>query len=312
MKKILVLFMLVVLFTACGSTEKKNAPEVVVYELKHKFHKELFLKAPDLNVMGDYLIVGGSFQRDSIYRFYSIDRGMEEVAAYGGIGNGPGEFIQPKLTYTDGNMFAINDINHNILAVVAVHENDGKIKIEEVKRLKGVYKPKKNELVLRDILYMKIGEFHYVSSLEAGEGCFFNLLDSVLLPIESFGESPIKEKVDSYTSRNRLQGSKEVYGNTLFFGTTNLPYLASYTLRDGKMEKDWSIYYDTPHYVISNGDVKFIREHSKGPLLGLQADDKYIICYIAIICFGSLKPKRLIQIQMKYMYSIVKVKKLLA
>ena len=276
MKKFVVFSLLLLVMYSCGSSEKKEAPEVKRYELKSKYYKELIIRYPLLSVMGDYLIVSSSMERDTLCHFYAIDRNMEEVASYGRLGQGPGEFIQPVLTYTDGDEFAMNDLNHNVLAIIGVTEKDGGLDIRERIRLKGEYKPKKGELVPRDIMYTKIGDSHFVSKLEAGEGRFFNLLDSALVPIYSFGESPIKEEIDSYVSGNRLQGEMHVYKNKVFFGTSDLPYLASYTLCNGRMEKDWSLYYDTPHYAVSNGDVKFSRESSKGPLFSLQADDNYI------------------------------------
>lgn len=276
MKKLLIVGLLSLVMFSCASTGKKNVSEITQYELKHKYYKELIIRAPRLSVMDDYLIVSSSSERDTLCRFYAIDKNMEEVATYGRLGQGPGEFIHPRLTYTDENLFAMNDINHSILAIIGVFEKDGKLDIKEIKRLKQEYKPKKGEFLLTDAFYTKIGDSHFVSKLQAGDGRFFNLLDSTLMPIHYFGESPIKEEVDVMVAMNRLQGKMHVYKDKLFFGATDLPYLASYTLRDGKMQKDWSLYYDTPHYGISNGDVKLSREHSKGPLFSLQADDKYI------------------------------------
>lgn len=276
MRKYLLVCLLSLAMFGCGSSEKRDVPVVKEYELKHKYYKELIIRSPRLSVLGDYLIVSSSSERDTVCRFYAIDKNMEEVAGYGRIGQGPGEFVQPRLTYTDGNEFAMNDINHGVLAILAVSEKDGKLDVKEVKRLKGEWKPKKGEITPRDYEYKKIGDSHFVSKLMAGEGRFFNLVDSALVPVHSFGKSPIKDDVDIMVVSNRLQGQMHVYKDKMFFGTRELPYLASYTLRDGKMVNDWSIYYDTPHYAVSNGDIKFSRESSKGPLFSLQADDNYI------------------------------------
>lgn len=272
----LIIVVFALMMFGCGDGNKNKTTHVTEYNLKHKFHKELFFNAPKLAVMGDYLIISDIYQRDSICRLYAIDKGMEEVAAYGNIGNGPGEFIQPALTYAGEDEFFMNEVNHSLLAVIGIVEEGGQVQLKEKERLKGVYKPKKGEIVPRDLFYTPLGSNHYVSLIEAGEDRYFNLLDSTLAPITSFGELPIKEKLDPMVVRNRLQGKIAVHGETLFVGTTKLPYLASYTLRQGSMEKDWSVFYETPHYSISNGDVKFSREHSKGPLLSLRADSRYI------------------------------------
>ena len=76
--------------------------------------------------------------------------------------------------------------------------------------------------------------------------------------------------------RNRLSGKTASNQNSFFYATIDLPYLASYSLRDGDMVKDWEIFYKTPYYGISGGDIKYIKEKSTGPMKDIKVDDRYI------------------------------------
>ena len=110
----LLLYCSFVLFLAsCTSSSKEKVAEVNIkhYQLKHKFHREIFMRFPRIQIADDYLIVATPHQKDKFVAIYSIEDNMEETALYGYLRNGPDEFTQPILTYADGNVFRLNEIN---------------------------------------------------------------------------------------------------------------------------------------------------------------------------------------------------------
>ena len=276
LKRIIYLLVCINFLCACSFNQESNSVKNKIYNLKHKGHCEIYLAQPQLAVTDSFIIIVSPKQSEGICQLYSIENNMEMVCTYGRIGNGPNDFLQPMLTYTTGNTFGLNDLNLSTLAIIRIEQNENSISIKEEKKMKAPYKPMKKEFVPRDICYLKLGKGHYVSSLFAGDGCFFTLSDSLLQPIMRFGESPIKEELSSVVSRSRLRGKTAVYDNTFFYATSDLPYIASYTLQKDSMIKAWSRFYRKPYYAISNGDLKYNKEYSTGPLLDMKVDSNYI------------------------------------
>ena len=68
--------------------------------------KELLLSHPRLAMSDSFLVIVSSGQ-DEICTVCDVYNEMDEVCRYGKIGNGPGEFIQPLLTYAYGNTFGL-------------------------------------------------------------------------------------------------------------------------------------------------------------------------------------------------------------
>ena len=64
MRKFLVCLLSLSMF-GCGSSEKRNVPVAKEYELKHRYYKEVIIRSPRLSVLGDYLIVSSSSERDT-------------------------------------------------------------------------------------------------------------------------------------------------------------------------------------------------------------------------------------------------------
>lgn len=247
-----------------------------VYELKHKaYDTELMLTMGYMQALDSFLLIT-SLETDKICSFYSPQNGMKEVFQYGTLGNGPGEFLQPLLTYSYGNSFGLNEVNKQELIVLELDMTDGGPSVSEQKRLKAPYKRKKGELSLPDYCFVRLDDSHFVSQVCAGENNFFTLLDDSLRPVERFGESPVREELPSYASRTRLHGHLAAHDGTMFFASNNLPYLACYQLTSGRMQKKWSFYYNEAHYGVRNGDLLFDREKSVGKVLGLNTDGRYV------------------------------------
>lgn len=269
---------LVALLASCSSTEKKDLGVTLKnsYNLEHKtYDTELLISVGRLAVIDSFLIVISN-EQESFCKVYSIPNDMEEVYSFGRIGNGPGEFIQPILTYSHNNTFGLNEVNKQELAVMQLANINGNISINEQVRLKAPYKMKKGELVPPDYFFTKLNKTHYVSALIAEDGRFFSLLDSTLSHINQFGESPIPEKLSLISTRNRLQGRIAANEGTMVFATSNLPYLASYKLINDEMQKQWSFYYDQPYYGVRNEDLLYNKERSFGKVIDLKMDAQYI------------------------------------
>ncbi len=273
----LIFFILCISFIiSCKLKDESSGNSYKEYELKHKQHCEIYLHRPHIQVADSFLIVVSHRQNDGICQLYSIERNMEMVCTYGKIGNGPKEFLQPVLTYATGNIFALNDLNLTSLAIMQIETVNDSISVRELKRMKAPYIPQKGEFMPKDVRFMKIGKEHYVSSLYAGNNRFFTLSDSLLQPVLRFGESPIKEELSTFVMRSRLGGKTAVHKNTFIFATNDLPYLASYSLQNDSMIKNWSMFYKKPYYGISNGDILYSKENTTGPMIDLKVDSQYI------------------------------------
>lgn len=270
--------LLLLLFEGCGFDRQSNLSDDFnkIYTLKHKsYETELMISNGRIEVIDTFLIVVSS-QRDSFCKVYSIPEEMKEVYSYGHIGNGAKEFLQPLLTYSYGDMFGLNDVNKNELSIMKLVKENEELSVIEQKRLKASYKMKKGGLTLRDYYFSRLDSSHYVSLLCDGDGRYFSLFDSTLTRIEWFGESPIVEELPNIALFNRLNGRIATYGGTMAFATYQLPYLACYQLKEEKMQKMWSFFYDKAFYEVRNGDLLFSKEKSLGQVLSLKMDAQYI------------------------------------
>ena len=246
------------------------------YTLKHKFHDtELLISSGRITVIDSFLILV-SLQQDPFCKVYSIPNNMKEVYGYGHIGNGPGEFLQPLLTYSYSNTFGLNEVNKQELAIMQITSTNDNISIVEKSRLKAPYERKMGELNPPDYYFTKLDDTHYVSWLGAGENLLFSLLDSALVHINRFGESPIPEELSIINFRTRLNGPIAANDGTMVFATSKLPYLACYKLKNDILQKQWSIFYDQAHYTIRNDDLLLDKEKSFGRVLDLKMDSQYI------------------------------------
>lgn len=276
--KLALIVSLVISILSCTSLRKEG--NNVVFEKKEELvHKtydtELLFSNAHITVI-DSLVLIVTIEQDPICRVYSINQDMKEVYSYGKIGKGPGEFIQPFLTYSDKNVFGLNEVNRQELALMELTSLAGEYSIREKVRLKAPYKRAKGELIPADLYFVKLDETHYASLLYADNGRFFSLLDSTLSHINHFGESPISEEVPYLTLFRRLNGCIAAQNGALAFAPRNLPYLSFYKLVNEEMQKQWSFYFREPFYGVRNGDILFDKEKTRGQVLDLQLDDQYI------------------------------------
>lgn len=268
----------VVILVSCNFVNHRDGLEKSgkIYNLKVNNRQELLIGSGRMAMADSFLIIVSS-RPNGICKIYSVYDNNKEICTYGKTGNGPGEFIQPLLTYARNNEFGLNEINKQELAVLSINEtNEGEVTVYEKKRLKAPHQRKKGEWTPADYFITKLDSLHYVSLVGVEEGRFFTLSDSTLLPIDSFGELPVKEDLSSIAARNRLSGRIATYNGRMVFGTTKLPYLASYRICNEKMEKMWSLYYAETGYGVKNGDLLFDKDKARGPLLDLKMDSKYI------------------------------------
>lgn len=279
MLRFLIMILSIMLMGCNSSTMKDDVSEFnKVYKLEHTSYKEIIMKDPQIEVTDSFIVLVSARYGENVCKVYSIDKKMEEVCTYGSFGQGPNEFRQPALTVSTGNDFGINEINEMQYVKLAIEQVDGKVEVREKERHKAVYKRLKGEdYTPKDTRYMplKNGQY-YVSCFFLKDGAFFTLSDSLLQPVNRFGKSPIKEEVPTIGIRNRLNGFMDVYDTRLFYATSELPYLASYTLGSNEMDLDWEIFYKEPYYGVVEGEVRFDKEKSTGPLNDMRADSRYV------------------------------------
>lgn len=279
MKKISYLF-LVITVLGCSPIEKDFFVSFdKTYELKHYVHDELIMKDPHLAVSDSFLIIVSAYndKESKVCNVYSIYDKVKKIGSYGEIGSGPKEFRQPVLTFAKHNKFGLNDINEKTLTILEIIHHKDSTNIIEHKRLKAPLIKQRKEYIPLDTRYMPIndGSF-YISSIFMSKNKCFTLSDSTLIPVQRFGRASINEDIDGRIIRNRLNGYIATYGDRMFFATMNLPYISSYKLGNGEMQECWEKFYATPYYTVSNGDVKYDKEKSIGPLKAMCVDSKYI------------------------------------
>lgn len=120
---------IITILTSCISTNKQNVTVEFneEYFLKHRaYNTELLIKQGQITVIDSFLILI-AIQQEPFCMIYSIPQNMKEIYSYGSIGNGPGEFLQPLLTYSYSNTFGINELNKKELAITIVRLNCSRI-----------------------------------------------------------------------------------------------------------------------------------------------------------------------------------------
>lgn len=275
---VIIIVSIVLVGCKSSSTEDEILDFKKVYKLKHSFYKEVILKNPQIEMTDSFIVLLSVRNSEDVCKVFSKCENLEEVCAYGNIGEGPKEFRQPVLTDATDNTFGINEINEMQYVKLAIKQMDDKVEVYEKERYKAKYmRMEGEEYTPKDTRYMPLMNGHYyVSCFFLKDGSFFTLSDSLLRPLTRFGQSPIKEELPTRSIRNRLNGLTDVYDNRFFYATSELPYLASYTLKDNRMDLDWEIYYKKPHYGVVNGEVRFDKEKSTGPLNDMRAGSRYI------------------------------------
>jgi hypothetical protein len=272
-----IIFCLVILFSGCNNISKKDGigDTSKNYSLSYSHKKDLFLSHPQLAMSDSFLVIvsSGLSEFCTVYDAYNE---LDEVCKYGKIGNGPGEFIQPLLTYACGNTFGLNEINKQELAIMGIKQEKEKVMVYEKGRLKKQYKRQRGNWTPSDYYFVSLDENHYVSLTGTENGNFFTLSDSAMIPIRKFGESPVEYELAAMNSRNRLSGKIVACHGKMAFATIKLPYLALYEERDGEMVKKWSLFYAKTAYGVKNGDLLFDKDKATGPALDIEMDERYI------------------------------------
>ena len=240
-----------------------------------QFDTELLIRMGWIGCIDTFLVMTHIDQPEFCH-VYAIPSGMKKVAAFGTLGNGPGEFLQPMLTYTHANTFGLNDINVQTLAVMSLEIDDEDVSVKELFRKRVPYKRSKGELNPADYNIVSLDEKHYVSLLCGRSGNFFSLLDANLQPLQRFGDSPVDGELSVQSSRLNLKGCLSACDGNMVFAPTKLPYLAKYHLENDVMVKDWDLYFDESFYECKNGNLLFSKENSFGQVLDLAMDDRYI------------------------------------
>lgn len=282
MKKVVYILGCVFFFAleSCIHNKSENLNNIKEYSLEHSFCCDLMISSGRMQMVDSFLVIV-SHEQDKICSVYEIGDEVKEIYNYGSIGNGPKDFLQPMLTGAYKNEFTLNEINKRELVILSILDSVNGLIIEERTRLRAPYKPSKDELVLSDIAFARLDDEHYVSMTSSGNGRFFTLSDSFIQPIMRFGDSPILEELPPIVSRNRLGGLLAASNGRMVFAATKMPYLASYSLKENIMKKNWDLFYYETNFSVSKGDLLFDREKALGPLLDLKMDSKYIyVCYM--------------------------------
>lgn len=278
MLKFVYIYLIFLAFLSSCNVESRSEIPVFDKEVRvigEQFDTELLITMGRIECVDTFLVVTHLAQNDFCH-VYAIPSGMKEVLACGSLGNGPGEFLQPMVTYAYENTFGLNDINVQTLAVMSLESLDKTVEIRELSRMKAPYKRVRGELNPADYNFVRLDEQHFVSLLCGKDGSFFSLLDANLQPLKRFGESPVEDKITALSSRTYLKGCLSAHDGHMVFAANKLPYLAKYRLEHGTMVKDWSFYFDRSFYECKDQVLLFSKTRSFGQVLDLDMDDRYI------------------------------------
>ena len=266
-------FAAALLLSACGGADSGAER---VFALKHTLRNAELPSDVQIAISDSFVVLLSAFFEDGCCRTYSTNGSLEQCGSFGRIGNGEGEFCQPVLTFADGNMFGVNDINEMSLTLVTI-EGNGAMSVAD--RMKAEYKRVRNidDYIPMDRRFTLLpGTGHYVSLFMKDSASMFTLSDSRLKPLCRFGDSPVEGNLSFMGMSNYLNGFMAASGAEFFFAMNELPYLAAYAFEDGAMKKRWEKFYRSPHYAVSNDAVRYDKERATGPLFSMCADDRHI------------------------------------
>lgn len=272
-----IIFILLCFLSSCSFESKTEFPafDKEIRVDGEQSDTELLINMGWIDCVDTFLVMTHVAQNDFCH-VYSIPSGMKKIHTWGSLGNGPGEFLQPIITYAHENTFGLNDVNIQMLAVMSLKGNGNAIEIEELSRKKTPYKRVQGELNPADYNFVRLDEQHFVSLLCGKDGSFFSLLDANLQPLQRFGESPVGNKISVQSSRMNLKGYLSVHDGHMVFAPSKLPYLAKYHLENGTMVKGWNFYFDRSFYECKDYNLLFSKARSFGQVLDLAMDDQYI------------------------------------
>lgn len=132
-----IIFILLCFLSSCSFESKTEFPafDKEIRVDGEQSDTELLINMGWIDCVDTFLVMTHVAQNDFCH-VYSIPSGMKKIHTWGSLGNGPGEFLQPIITYAHENTFGLNDVNIQMLAVMSLKGNGNAIEIEELSRKK--------------------------------------------------------------------------------------------------------------------------------------------------------------------------------
>ncbi len=283
-------FIALVLFLAlgCGGTKTDSGTFDREYELTGTLY--------DTDIVGSYPYIGtidslvfvllGNVP-EQFGRVYSIGNGMKEIASFGSVGRGPGEFSNAtEITSVYDDKFTITNLNYYQIATMQIVADSGKVRVEELERLSfGQLESEGLGYEARDV--SRLDERHHVGVAYKSAEEVFVLYDEKMNPLGFFGDSPVKDKVKNLSrrSRSQLYGILRVNEGRFIHALRDLPYVQFYESDKNSPfpRKKWEAWYGEPYYQVVDGDILYSRTKTVGKTNHAYLGNKYVyILYLDI------------------------------
>lgn len=213
---------------------------------------------------------------------YLVDENSgEEIGYFGGIGIGPGEVSKvPVLAGTSpqGDTLYIHDFNARDMKIYHLNTEKEPVSFKFVYK-KQLANPLIDGLGTGYFTICRLENGYYVGLSGLCHGNLFNLLDSDLNIIKSFGGFPLDGLVTDGSNLNMtlpFNGTLVAHGNSIYYSAYKFGYMARYDITDDiEIKLVWENFYSKTDYRIDNRQVKFGSDNQHG-FSGMAIGEKYI------------------------------------
>ena len=281
------LLLSLIIFSSCGS---KPQEEKTFFDLKALTSVPLTGELVEEDFFA-YKTTQMNYIQSNLFHFSPTEEEVclvttvnaDTIGFLSGIGNGPGEMIQPYysgISEKEDTIYVFDDMTKKLHSYsLQVKQNRVDYTFLESKRIKenADYLP---DNYIKDTVFfltrMKNG--YSIGYRALTNGTLFTLFDSNLNEITKFGDYPIDKGLMDGEMRatTYFGGAMETRNNSFLFASHNFGYMVRYDIdSSGKIEKVWERWFTEPKCRFENNNLKFDMKNEDG-FYKLVATEKYI------------------------------------
>lgn len=285
MRAILLFF--IVIFSSCGS---KPQEEKYYFDLKSLNSIPLTGELVEEDFFA-YKTTQMKYIQSNLFHFAPTEDDVclvttvnaDTIGFFSGIGNGPGEMIEPYYSGISENgdtIYVFDDMTKKLHSYsLQVKENQVDYTLLESRKIKENTDYLPDNYIKETIFFLTRMKNGYSIGYRAlTNGTLFSLFDSNLNEITKFGEYPIDKGIMDGEMRatTYFGGSMETHNNSFFFASHNFGRIVRYDIDSlGKVEKVWERWFTEPKCRFENNNLKFDMKNEDG-FYKLVVGEKYI------------------------------------
>lgn len=279
-------FASIILFSCANNTQEKSN----YFDLK---------SMPSIDLTGelieeDFLAYKGmqmEYIQSHLFHFEPTDNDVclvtteqgDTIGFLSGIGNGPGEMLQPYysgISPNEDTVYVFDDITKNIHKYsLQIEKNRVSSNLLERKKIKEKADHLPEKYIPETVFFLTRMENGYsIGYRVLTNGTLFSLFDTNFNEIRKFGEYPIDKGLMDGEVRATpfFGGSMEVSKNSFFFASHNFGYMTRFDIdSQGNITRIWERWFTKPKCHFENNNLKFSLENEDG-FYRLVAGEKYI------------------------------------